>query len=151
MPVDTTKFRSMAPGIMQRLIADFELTDFQSAGILGNIGTECMGFHAMHELGQPDGKGGYGWGQWTGPRRQQFFDWCDNNGLDWESDDANYGFMAHELKTSECGAISALLKTTALDAAVVAFERNYERAGVPNYDSRESWGKIALDAYQSIA
>jgi hypothetical protein len=144
---DTTLFKQKAPGIMRQLIDDFEIEVIHAAGILGNIGTECNGFLNMHEIGQPQGKGGYGWAQWTGPRRRTFFKWCEDNGVQWESDEANYGFLKHELETSESHAIAAILKTSDIVAAVRAFERNYEGAGVPNYESRNSWAQIALDAF----
>jgi hypothetical protein len=147
---DTALFRQKAPGIMRRLINDFDLEVVHAAGVLGNIGTECDGFRHLHEKGQPEGKGGYGWGQWTGPRRRQFFAWCKENGLEWQTDEANYGFLKHELETTERGAVSALLKTTTLVSAVKAFERNYERAGVPNYASRNRWAQIALDAFNGV-
>src|ERR1700728_2182515 len=94
--VDTSLFISKAPGIMNQLMSQFDLNDFQAAGILGNLGTECAGFHVLHEIGQPDGRGGYGWAQWTGPRRVDFIAWCTTNDLDWHSDEANYGFLVNE-------------------------------------------------------
>ena len=133
---------------MSNLMDDFELDDIQAAGILGNIGHECAGFHYLHELGQPEGRGGYGWAQWTGPRRRAFFDWCDRNGLEWQTDEANYGYLRHELETSERSAIAALLKTARWEDAVMAFERNFERAGVPHYASRKQWAEIALAAFR---
>lgn len=144
---DDTLFRLKVPAFMRQLMADFELKDFHAGGVFGNIGHECVGFTVLHEIGQPEGKGGYGWAQWTGPRRVQFFNWCTEHNLDWISDEANYGFLEFELRTSQSDAISALLKTTTLEAAVQAFERNFERAGVPNYPSRNRWAQIAMDAY----
>lgn len=142
-------FREKAPVVMQRLMDDFEFSEIQAAGVLGNIGVECAGFHVLHEIGQPEGKGGYGWAQWTGPRRKQFFAWCDRSGLDWRSDEANYGYLKVELEGTERNAISAVHKAFTLSAAVQAFERNFERAGVPNYPARERWAEIALDAFRT--
>jgi Phage tail lysozyme len=144
---DTTLFKEKAPGIMHQLMDDFEIEIVHAAAILGNIGTECDGFHHMHEIGQPEGKGGYGWAQWTGPRRREFFAWCDQNGMQWQTDAANYGFLKHELETSERRAIATILKTSDLATAVKAFERNYEGAGVPNYESRNRWAQTALAAF----
>lgn len=145
---DYTLFKQKAPGIMSQLMKDFDLIDVQAAGILGNLGHECAGFQHLHELGQPENRGGYGWAQWTGPRRVTFFDWCREHQLDWESDEANYGFLKHELETSERRTIPAVSKASNLADAVRAFERNYERAGVVNYKSRIRWGQIALSAFQ---
>src|SRR4051794_30994903 len=104
--VDTTLFRQKAPGVMKKLMEEFDLEDFHAAGVLGNLGTECAGFHILHEIGQPEGKGGYGWFQWTGPRRKSFFKWCGEQKLDWQSDEANYGYLSHELRTEYRSAIS---------------------------------------------
>ena len=57
----------------------FDLTAEQAAGVFGNLGTESAGFMAFHEKGQPEGKGGYGWAQWTADRRIEFFDFCKRN------------------------------------------------------------------------
>jgi hypothetical protein len=154
---DKTLFISKAPGIMRKLMDDFELDEIQAAGILGNIGTECAGFHTLHEIGQPKGKGGYGWAQWTGPRRRDFFEFCENNGFfnggidgnEWQKDEANYGFLKFELEGTEKRAISALLKTDTLENAVEVFEKIFEGAGVPNINNRIQWAKIALDAFKN--
>jgi hypothetical protein len=73
--------------------------------------------------------------------------WCTDHNLEWTGDRANFGFLEFELKTSQSDAISALLKTSTLEGAVQAFERNFERAGVPNYPSRIRWAQIAMDAF----
>ncbi len=140
-------FKQKAPKIMRQLMEEFDLTDVQAAGILGNIGHECTGFHELHERGQPENKGGYGWAQWTGPRRVAFFAWCKKHDLEWQTDDANYGFLKNELESSERRAISAVSKTSNLEEAVKTFERKFERAGVPHYESRNRWARIALSTF----
>ena len=141
------KFDDLAPTLMGKLMTDFQLNDFQAAGILGHLGHESLGFTVFHEIGQPDGQGGYGWGQWTGPRRRDFFDWCDQKGLDRMSDEASEGFLWHELQNSERAAIPALRQATSLFDAVRIFESKFERAGVTNYKSRDDWAQRALDAF----
>jgi hypothetical protein len=147
--VEKSLFRTKAPEVMDKLIEDFGLDEIQTAGVLGNIGTECAGFHHLHEIGQPDGKGGYGWCQWTASRRKAFFKWCSAHSLDWQSDEANYGYLKKELKGDYESTIAALEKTSTLKGAVRAFERNFERAGTPNYTDRDAWAVIALDAHRS--
>ena len=147
---DDVGFLEKAPRIMGWLMVDFRLTDVQAAGIVGNIGHECAGFEVMHEIGQPEGKGGYGWVQWTGPRRVSFFKWCDRKKLDWLSDDANYGFLCHELKTSEKATIPALKEAGNLKDAVRAFEEKFERAGVKHYAGREKYARKALAAFRAM-
>ncbi|MCX7068416.1 MAG: phage tail tip lysozyme [Methylococcales bacterium] len=154
--VQGESFEQKAPKVMRLLIADFSLTAIQAAGILGNIGHECTGFKDMREIGQPDGKGGYGWCQWTGHRHKTFFKWCENNQFagkdDWKKDDASYGYLKYELKeTSEKEAIPALQKTTGLEEAVKAFQEKFERAkvGVEHYEKRNDYANKALSAFKN--
>lgn len=143
-------FRVKAPVFMQQLILSFSVTDFQAAGVFGNIGHECAGFTQLHELGQPPGSGGYGWAQWTGQRHQAFFHWCAEQQLQWQEDEANYGFLEFELRTDFSGALAALKATSDLAGAVKSFEQKYEMAGVPNIPSRMRWAQIALDSFNAF-
>lgn len=146
-------FEQMAPGIMQQLMVDFPgLRDFHAAGILGNLGHESGGFKTMQEIKPTSGKGGYGWGQWTGPRRDNFNNWCKDKRLEPASYDANYGFLKHELQTTEKDAITAVLKTSSLEDAVRDFEIKFERAApkTVNYESRNDYARRALNAYNSV-
>ena len=139
-------FMQKAPRLMRTLMHNFGLTDFQAAGVLGNLGTECMGFQRLHEIGQPDGKGGYGWFQWTGPRRKSFFAWCQKHKLKWTSDEANEGYLLYELTTSYKSVIEHLKKTKTLNDATLVFEKEYEGAGVPNLKDRLRWAQYAMNA-----
>ena len=139
-------FRAKAPLIIAWLMRDFGLKDFQAAGVVGNTGRECLGFTELREEGQPAGRGGYGWQQWTGPRRVTFLNWCASNKLDWRSDAGNYGYMKHELQTSYAYVITHLRETSNIDEATEVFEHFYERAGVPAMADRIAWAHLALDA-----
>ena len=147
-------FRAKAPGIMAKLLSDFPITDLDAAAIVGNSGHESLGFTAMQEF-KPTvagSRGGWGWMQWTGPRRRAFEAWCKRTGKDPASDDANYAWLFLELKGIEGTEGAAIGKTVAakgLDTKVEAFERAFLRAGVKHYDSRKLWAKRALEAYQA--
>lgn len=143
-------FAKRAPWVMGALIKDFGFTVEQAAGILGNIGHECAGFTKLHEVGQPEGRGGYGWCQWNGPRRQTFMAWCEDADLPWESSEANYGYLKAELESTYGDTVGAVLKAKGIKEAVRAFERNFERAGVVSYMSRERWANLALKEYNKI-
>ena len=141
-------FREKAPGIMRKLIDEFGFTEVQAAGILGNIGHECVGFTQMqeiHPLG--GGRGGFGWCQWTGARRRNFEGFCRDSNLEPTSDEGNYGFLAHELKTTEGRALRALKASATIEAAVHAFLERFERAGIAHEDSRLRWAGRALEAF----
>jgi TP901 family phage tail tape measure protein len=137
-------FASKAPGIMSQLQSDFGLTREQAAGIVGNLGHESGGFRHMQELNPRGGRGGFGWAQWTGPRRRAFESWAAAKGLDPKSDQANYGFLKHELMTSERGALVSVRRQSTVQGATLAFERSYERAGVKNDGSRLAYANRAL-------
>jgi hypothetical protein len=141
-------FLQKAPGVMKDLMRDFpELTEMHAAAILGNIGHECGGFHILHQKRMPEGRGGYGWCQWD-DRRKIFFEFAKSEGLDWRSDEANYGYLVHELKnTSEKIVLPALTRETTLEGAVTTFDEIYERSGVKNLPSRNRYAQLALAAF----
>lgn len=143
-------FSKKAPAIMNLLMADFGLTDIQAAAILGNLGHESAGLTAFQEINPiGGGRGGYGWAQWTGPRRKEFEAYCARNHLDPKSDKANYGWLFTELSGPYASAITATKKANSIKAAVRAFENYYEKAGVKNYNSRETWARRAFTAYHT--
>jgi hypothetical protein len=147
--VDQTKFKELAPRVMRDLMADFDLTTEQAAGILGNLGHECAGFTILHEIGQPEGQGGYGWAQWTGPRRVSFFKFCDDNGLDRQSPEGNYGYLKFELTHDEKSSIIALKRAQTVEEATTAFLQAFELPGVLAPEKRIEWAKVALAAFRA--
>jgi len=142
-------FKQKSGGIVKKLIQDFGLTDIQAAGVVGNLGHESGGFKSMQEKSPRGGRGGYGWAQWTGPRRKAFEAWAAKNNLDINSDAANYGYLKYELQNTEKKAIPAVKTASSLEEAVKLFEAQFERAGVKHYESRNKYAKIALDSYKS--
>jgi hypothetical protein len=143
-------FRRKAPGIMALFMADLGLTMIDAAAILGNVGHECTGFTKLQEMKPtvPGSRGGFGWPQWTGPRRRAYEAYCARNRLDPHGDVANYRYMLVELRGSEKAAVRALKAAEGLKAKVKAFEMAYERAGAKHYASRNGWAQAAVDAYE---
>lgn len=144
-------FREKAPGIMNLLMADFALDVESAAAVLGNLGHESGGFRFLQEKEPlvPGSAGGYGWAQWTGPRRRAYEAYCSKHGYDPASDTANYKWLYIELSGSERAAIPAVKNAIGLDAKVQAFEAAFERAGVKHYESRNEWAQRALAAYRA--
>ncbi|RUU60843.1 hypothetical protein EOC99_20995, partial [Mesorhizobium sp. M7A.T.Ca.TU.009.01.1.1] len=142
-------FRSKAPWIMALLMRDFKIAVDDAAAIVGNLGHESGGFASLQEAkpAVPSSRGGFGWPQWTGPRRRKYEAYCARNALNPAGDQANYGFVFSELKGSYRGAIPKLLAAKGLAAKVKVFELAYEQAGVKHYASRNQWAAIALDAW----
>lgn len=144
-------FVSKAPWMMDNLIKHFQFSVEDAAAIAGNAGHESNGFATLQEI-KPTvagSLGGFGWFQWTGPRRRAYETWCKGQGLTTISDEANYGFLRHELNTTEAKAVAATKKAIGLKAKTIAFELAFERAGVKHYESRLKWANIALEAYNS--
>lgn len=144
-------FRTKAPWIMALLMRDFKVQLDDAAAIAGNFGHESLGLTKLQEISPtvPGSRGGYGWPMWTGPRRRKYEAYCKRNGFNPASDQANYGFVFSELKGEYRGAIKATMAAKGLPAKVLAFERAYERAGKPNYSSRNKWAAWALDAWHA--
>jgi hypothetical protein len=156
MATNTTRFKQLAPRMIRDLMRDFApLADFQAAGVAGNGGGESGGFTIAQEGAPTSGRGGWGPFQWTGPRRVAYEQWIKDHGrnpgdpnaaLDY---DLSYGFLKHELQTSEKATIPALRQAKTIAEATKAFMVKFERPGVPHYESRVKWSQMALDAYMA--
>lgn len=125
--------------LMADLMRDFGLTAAQAAGVVGNLDHESGGFKTLQEIDPlvEGSRGGFGYAQWTGPRRRAFEAWAAENGLDPTSYEANYGFLKHELTATPEGAVVDKLRSadTPDDAAVI-FSKTFLRPGIPHMDSR---------------
>jgi hypothetical protein len=147
-----TTFNSKAPGIVALLLGDFPAWRADDAcAVVGNAGHECLGFTAFQEM-KPTVKGsrgGWGWMQWTGPRRRAFEAYCTRNKLDPASDKANYAWLFLELMGSEKAAVRKTAAAQGLFAKTRAFEAAFLRAGVKHYPSREAWAMRAREAWQA--
>lgn len=149
MPPLTAGFAAQGRWVIDRLMADLALTENQAAGIVGNLGYESSGFRELREYGQPEGQGGYGWAQWTGPRRVLFLGWC-MPGKDWRSDAANYGFLVYELRGAYAYVVDELRHKTSLEDCVFLVGVKYETpAGttpthLPGYSARLAYARHAL-------
>jgi hypothetical protein len=144
-------FREKAPWLMHKLMGDFRISKLDAAAIAGNSGHESGGFTNLQE-DRPTVKGsrgGYGWFQWTGPRRKAYEAYCARNNLNSASDEANYAWLWIELRGSEKKALDALRTAPTLKDKVIAFERSFERAGVKHYPSRIKYAEIALEAFDA--
>jgi hypothetical protein len=144
-------FSEIAPPFMQLLLEDFPTLDkLDAAAVFGNFGHESNGFTSLQETRPtvPGSRGGYGWAQWTGPRRRAYEAYCLRNGKDPAAPASNYAYVFVELTGPEAAAIGALMDARTLYQKVEAFELAFERAGVKHYASRKQWALIALQAYE---
>lgn len=99
--------------LVNDLMAELGLTLPQAAAVAGNLGHECVDFEVMQERKPliPGSKGGYGFCQWTGPRRRNFEAYCKANNLDTDSYEANFGFLKYEITQTPEGKGFANVKT----------------------------------------
>ncbi|QND42954.1 hypothetical protein HB770_20825 [Rhizobium leguminosarum bv. viciae] len=146
-PTAGKEWDTVAPRLVSDLSKDFQLTPEQAVSVVGQLGHESAGFGTMQEVNPtvPGSRGGYGYAQWTGPRRKQFEAWSGQNNLDPNSYEANYGFLKNELANSPEGAVLNDLRT-APDAMTAGrmFTDKFLRPGTPNYGSRDAWTQKAL-------
>lgn len=130
-------------------MSDFHCSLDDAAAAFGNFGHESLGFTVLQEQ-KPvieGSAGGYGWPQWTGPRRRNYLSYCERNKKDPAADASNYAYIFVELNGRYSYAIERLKRAKTLSAKVKAFELAYEGAGVKHYESRNRWAEIARDAY----
>lgn len=114
--------------VVRQLVADLNLTYEQACGLVGNLGYESACFATLQEIEPmvPGSRGGYGWAQWTGPRRRHFEDWAAEKNLSVASDEANYGFLVHELKTTQAGFLARLRGTCTIEESCHLTHRIFE-------------------------
>lgn len=146
-PTSSEEWNTIAPRLVSDLSRDLQLSPEQAAGVVGQLGHESAGFSTLQEQKPmvPGSKGGFGYAQWTGPRRRQFEDWASANNLDPTSYEANYGFLKNELTNSpEAKVVASLRAAPDAQTAGRVFTDQFLRPGIPGYDSRSNWTNKAL-------
>lgn len=108
------------------------------AGLFGNGDEESGGYNTLQEIDPTvaGSAGGYGWMQWTGPRRRAYLAWCAQNGLQPASDEANYRYTVYELLHIETSALRALRQATTVEQAATIVCTKYLRPGIPHLSVR---------------
>ena len=134
---------AVASQLMTDLMSDYGLSWQQAAGLVGNLAHESAGFNTLQEISPavPGSRGGYGYAQWTGSRRDDFDNFIARTGLDPESYAANYLFMKQELDGDYRYIINGLRTKDDVASATRYVSNNYLRPGVPHMDSRQSYAK----------
>lgn len=145
-------YKAKAVWLIGLLIQHFQWQDFQASGVCGSGYQESMLTAELENDGiVTSPTRGIGWFQWTGPRHTAFLQWCHANNLDWKTDEANWGFLHHELTVpSLYGHLTDRMRgTKTLAEATEVFEKYYEGAGVVQMSHRLAGAQIALDAWRS--
>lgn len=142
--------------LAKALMKDYGLSPAQAAGIVGNFVQEA-GEDLPPDINQgghrgPPGSGaGYGWAQWTGPRRESFVGWSVANGYVPSAsvpftDAANYAYLKHELNTGYKDTITEIKATTTPGDAAFSFHKTFEKSA----DSRSQIGEREAAANQVL-
>ena len=127
--------------LVNDLMAELGLTLPQAAAVAGNLGHECMDFKVLQEMKPliPGSKGGYGFCQWTGPRRRNFEEYCRKNNLSTDSYEANFGFLKYEItQTSEARGFSKVKTANTVEDATFNVMADFLRPSPAHagYESR---------------
>lgn len=153
----TGTFEQRGGWITNQLSVDLGLTLVQAAGMVGNLGFESAGLKTLQEIAPvAGGRGGWGWAQWTGPRRVAFERWATAHHLSFASDEANYGYLLEELRTTQAATVRALKTMKTVEAAVFSVGQTFERPGgttpihLPGNDGRLMYAKRALAGAQVV-
>ena len=114
--------------LIDDLKADYGMSTEVAAGFVGNLWHETGGFKYMQEI-KPlvkGSKGGLGFAQWTGRRRNNFESYLEKEGKkDAASYEANYGFLKEELNTTESRVLKKLKGVSDITNATKIVSKNY--------------------------
>lgn len=121
---------AQAETIPERLMHDlqhnFDLLDFQAAGIVGGLARETGNFRYIQEINPlvKGSRGGIGYAQWTGDRRVEFEVWASED-ADLTSYEVNYGYLAEEFRGPYASVIERLRETEDVEEAATVFMKRY--------------------------
>jgi hypothetical protein len=143
--VQQGSYYDVATRLSNDLMEDFGLSREQAAGFVGNLAHETGNFKFIQELSPKAGRGGYGFAQWTGDRREAFEGWAKSNDLDINSYEANYGYLKKELTTRDniigsigVNTIDKLKEAQTVEDAAKLVSDYYLRPGKPMMNKRLS-------------
>lgn len=140
--------RAMGKQITESLMKDLGISRTQAAGIVGNLMQESglnPSINQGGKIGKPDPSApGYGWVQWSGPRRKEYENFARQQGLDPGSPAANYAFLVKELTGPYSGVLNRLKQTSSVaDAARIIFAE-YEIPGDGSLPVRTEYANQSL-------
>lgn len=141
-----TKPSDVGNRLMKDIMSELGVSKEVAAGIVGSGHYESGGFSTLQEIDPlvKGSKGGFGYMQWTGPRRVEFEAYAKARGLSPDSYEANKDFFIHEIKNTEEGKVLAALKDakTPTEASYI-FSETYLRPKpeTANYAKRGAYAE----------
>jgi len=118
--------------IAKVLMKKYGLTDYQAAGLVGNLWAESTlqaiteGTRSSTPPPANTQKVGYGFAQWTGDRLNKFLNYSSSKGLSPQSDEANINFLLYELDTYKKQTIDGLKKNGNVSITKGEWAGNYD-------------------------
>lgn len=121
-------FQKNSEVLIRRLMKDYNLKPQQAAGIVGNLASESNVrgkplTAGAQETNKKRGRGGLGWGQWTGERRKEFESFASKYGKDkniknaTSNPEVNYQFLKKEFDTTQKHVIENVRNAKTLEQA----------------------------------
>jgi len=138
----------VASKLAQHLMEKYGLSRDQAVGAVGVMGYESGHFQTMQEVGRSGTGSGWGYAQWTGPRRTNFENYVKSNGLDPSSYEANVGFLDHELEGPYSHAIDNLKKAENVEDSAKSWLHNFEGMSI---DGKNVQGVPAVQEHVNSA
>jgi hypothetical protein len=116
------------------LVQALGLEGFQAEGIIRGLMPES-GLEPINEAHplKPGSRGGFGYAQWTGPRRVAFEKWSADHGLDPASDEANMKYLVYDLQTNHPDILARIKASKTVEEAANAFFE-FESGGDPGLE-----------------
>lgn len=156
-PLSEADGKKMADQVANQLMTDFGFSKEQAAGIAGNLYHESAGMNAnVNEFGSDPSSPtygdpnktqfGYGWAQWTGTRKQDYLNFCQENSVEPGSPRGNMMFLEHEMRNSESASQGAVKGASTPEEAATAFRASFERATNPVDPSRQAAARSIYDS-----
>lgn len=126
--------------LMHDLEADFGFTDFQAAGVVGNLARETGNFRYLQEIDPlvEGSQGGIGYAQWTASRRDAYEAWAGD--ADLTAYETNYGYLVHELSDRYARVVDRVLESESAHEAADIFMRGFL---VPHPEYRHLEDRVA--------
>lgn len=126
--------------LLARRLKEAGYSNANIAGVLGNFQLESGFNPRVNEgglVGAPAGKGGYGFGQWTGSRQADLVNFARQRKKDPGDPGLQADFLLHELKGPEKAADEYLRGAVSPEESARRFLTGYERAGIPKTKQRQ--------------
>lgn len=103
-------------------------------GATAGIGAESGFNPGINEVSPvvPGSRGGFGFNQWTGPRRRQYEAFAAETGRSVDDPEAQLDFTVWELNNTETAARDAIYAAKTPEEAISLYETKFLRPGIPH-------------------